>query len=1024
MKINKLYRLYILLCLTMLCFTGIVSAQSPGTEVRATIVDEQGNPLSDVEIYGSNDSSASTNDKGQFKINVLRDESFVIQKKGYESKLVGLSTTEANKITLLKSKFLASEDDEIDMGVTVRNRRDIVGSVSSMNTKDRLTYDNTQFVRDYITGLTVGVRGSSNIRGIGNALFVIDGVFGRDPNVLNMEEVEQITILKDANAVALYGSQGENGVIIINTKRGKINKREVNVNLRSGIRTAISYPNYLDAASFMVLRDEARINDGIDPTDGSLFRNSLNNPILNTRSGLSPVEFPDVDLYDFARDFTRTTNLISEFSGGNNKSQYYINVGWLNEQGWVDVNDDINEGRNRFNVRGNIDFKVNDWITSSIDAVAIINTTKSSRANLLNAATTFLPFDYAPLLPLNLIDYSNNPDLVTLLDGAVSYDGNLLGTSQTGASSPLALAIAGGTEDRVTRATQFNNAINFDLSAITDGLSAKTYVSFDFFDTYTREIRNQFRTYSPRWENNRIVAFDDGGVNEFVFGIDQRDLRLRNRSNGFVTRVGSYVSLDYKNTFGDHSINTTALGYYNSENRDGVLQTDRDAHLGFQATYDFKKKLYVDFSSAYTHSLKLPEGSRGGFSPTFGLAYILSEESFIKDVDFINYLKLKASGGIIKSDRLINGYYFYDENYSQGSSFGWADGLFSNRRQNISQAANSNMTFVERIDLNLGIESYLMDSLWLEANLFRTERDKLLTFLADQYPSYYNDFRPRDNFNANLYTGLELGLNYNKSFKDFSVAVGANLLYSQTEASKRSETNEFSYQNRQGLELTTIFGYEDLGFYQENDFISDADGSLILNSILPEPNLGTVVQPGDIRYADQNNDGIIDQNDQVALGQSANDLAYGINVNIKYKGLSLFVLARGESGGLGNKLTGFSNYYSPDGTDKYSEVVLNRWTPATANTATFPRLTSGQNRNNFRTSSFWLYDNSFFRIDRAQITYEFPNDVCDIIGVKDFSFNLQGSNLLELGENKDIRRLNIGGNPQARTYTFGLRASF
>ncbi len=124
------------------------------------------------------------------------------------------------------------------MGVATKDRRDIIGAVSSINTKDRLTYDNTQWVRDYINGLTLGVKGSDNVRGLGSAVFVIDGVFGRDPNILNMEEVEQITVLKDANAVALYGSQGRNGVIIINTKRGKINRKEINVNVRSGIRGA------------------------------------------------------------------------------------------------------------------------------------------------------------------------------------------------------------------------------------------------------------------------------------------------------------------------------------------------------------------------------------------------------------------------------------------------------------------------------------------------------------------------------------------------------------------------------------------------------------------------------------------------------------------------------------------------------------------------------------------------------------------------------------------------------------------
>nr|WP_319509518.1 SusC/RagA family TonB-linked outer membrane protein [uncultured Draconibacterium sp.] len=1016
MKINKLYKLFILVCFTMFSFCGMVTAQSAGTQVSATVIDQQGNPLNEVNIYGAEGSRASTNADGQFNITLLNDQAVVIEKKGYESLLLNLSDIAGTSdITLVKSDFLASEDDEINMGVATRDRRDMVGSVSSVNTKDRLSYDNTQFVRDYIAGLTTGVRGSSDIRGIGEALFVIDGVFGRDPNLLNMDEVEQITVLKDANAVALYGSQGRNGVIIINTKRGKTNKKEVKVNVRSGIKTALALPNYLDAATSMEFRNEAFTNDGIDPSVVGFSQEQ----IQNTRNGLNPIEYPDVDLYDFVQSYVNTHNVITEFSGGNDKSKYYVNVGWLYNEDWVDINEDINAGSNRFNVRGNIDFRVNDWITSSIDGVAILNYSKSPRANLLSAATTFIPYDYAPLLPVSSFDLENNPDLETVLAGATIFDGNLLGTAQQyGVDAPVAKSIAGGYQNQVSRVTQFNNAINFDLSRITEGLSAKTYLSFDFYDAYTTSISNEYRTYAPTWENGKITALQD-------FGQDRRDLSENVSSNGFTSRIGMYALVNYVKTFADdHSINSTFLGYYNQEKRDGAVQADKDSHLGLQVTYDFKKKLFVDFSGAYAHSLKLAEGNRGGFSPTVGLGYILSEESFLRDVDFINYLKLKASGGIIKSDRGISGYYLYDENYSDGASFTWGDGVYSNRKQKISQGANPDLGYEERIDLNIGFESYLMNSLWVEANYFRTELDKQLVFLADQYPSYYNTFRPYDNFNANLYTGFELGLNYKKTINDFSIGVGANVLYSQTEASKRSETNEFDYQNRQGLEVSSIFGYEDLGFYSESDFTADADGKLVLNDNLPVPNFGDV-QPGDIRYADQNGDNIIDQDDQVAIGQNASPWTYGVNLNLKYKGFNLFVLGTGQTGGSGNKLSStFNNYYTPNGTDKYSEEVSGRWTSETANTATFPRLSSGNNQNNFRTSSFWLYDNSFFRINRAQLTYEFTDTLCDKIGIEGLSVNVQGTNLFEVGENKDIRQLNIGGNPQARTYIAGVRVSF
>ncbi|MFD0835632.1 SusC/RagA family TonB-linked outer membrane protein [Mariniflexile aquimaris] len=1012
MKINKLYRLFTLLCLAVFCFGGIATAQTKGTEIKATVIDKEGNPLSGVTIFAPLGVQSTTDVNGQFQITVPNNEAVVIEKKGYESKFIDVFDINGD-ITLEKSPFLASEDDEIKMGIITKDRRDIIGAVSSINTKDRLTYDNTQWVRDYINGLTLGVRGSDNIRGLGSAVFVIDGVFGRDPNILNMEEVEQITVLKDANAVALYGSQGRNGVIIINTKRGKVNRKEVKVNVRSGVKVPMALPNYLGSAQYMELFNEAFFNDG-----GVLGNQPFSNEIIeNTKSGINKYKYPDVDFYsnDYIQSFVSNTSIITEFSGGGDKSQYYVNLGWNTEQDWVKTNPDANAGSNRFNVRGNIDFKVNDWITSSLDGIAIITSNKSALTNLLSAGTTFKPNSYSPLLPVNLVDTTGNPELAALLASAGKYGGMLLGsTQQFGNDAPIANIIAGGYQNNVFRATQFNNAINFDLSRITKGLSAKTYLSFDFYDSYRLFNQNDYRVYEPTWADDRIVGLTPYG------DPDLKDLTENVSSNGFISRLGFYGLVNYQNNITENSsINTTFLGYYNSQKSDGVIQTNIDSHLGFQITYDFKKKIFADFSGAYTHSIKLPEGNRNGLSPTLGLAYVLSEDSFLKDSKFVNYLKLKATGGIIKSDVGIDGYYLYDENYSQGSNFTWADGN-SNRKQNLSQGANPDMGFEERIDLNVGLETYLMNSLWLEFNYFNTELDKQLTFLNDKYPSYYNTFRPYDNFNKNLYTGFELGMNFNKTFNDFSVGIGANILYSQTEAVKRSETNEFDYQNRVGRELSTIFGLVDEGFYSQADF----DGNGNLNTGLPVPNFGAV-QPGDIKYRDQNGDSIIDNDDNVAIGQSSSPWTYGVNLNLKYKAFNLFILATGQTGGDGNKLSNsFNNYYGVNGNDKYSEVVLGRWTPATAATATFPRLSSQTNQNNFKTSTFWLYDTSFFEISRAQLTYEFTDDLCNKIGLDDFSINLSGTNLFEVAKNKDIRQLTIGGTPQSRAYTLGLRMSF
>lgn len=1012
--------LFALFGLMLFSNCNVAMAQTDGIEVTSTVVDEQGNPVEGVDVFSSNGNKTSSDVNGQFKITLRENESVVLEKKGYISAIITMSDLIGN-ITMKKSSFLASKDDELKMGVATKHKRNIVGSVSSINTKDRLTYDNTQYVRDYINGLQLGVRGSDNIRGIGNAVFVIDGVIGRDPNILNMEEVEQITVLKDANSVALYGSQARNGVIVINTKRGKANKKEVNVNIRSGIRTPIALPNYLGSAAYMQLFNEARNNDGLD----NFYTPSL---IQEFRTSSNTYKYPDVDLYskEYVQRLVNFSNIITEFSGGNEKNQYYVNMGWNREEAWVDINEDINSGTNRFNVRGNLDFKINDWITSSLDGIAVVSTTKGSRANLLSAGTTLKPNAYSPFLPVDLID-TIDPTIAGQLLAANTFNGSLLGsTQQFGSDAPIALAIAGGYRNTVFRSTQFNNTINFDLDKIAKGLSAKTYLSFDFFDSYNLIVANQFKTYEPIWDGDRITSLTD-------FGIDLKDQEQNASTNGFLSRFGVYGLINYDTTFAkDHSLNTTLLGFYNSQRRNDVIQTDVDAHLGFQMAYDFKKKLFFDFTGTYINSIKLPKENRGAFSPTAGIAYIVSEESFLKNNNVINFLKLKASGGILKSDQGItalnaggavnndaSAYHLYDVNYAFGNNVGWADGN-TNRRIDISQGENHDLTFEERIDLNLGFETYLMNSLWIEANYFKTELDKQITFLQDQYPSFYDVFRPYNNFNKNLYTGFEIGMNFNKTYKDLSITLGANVLYSQTERSVRSELFTEDYLQTQGKEISTIFGLVDQGFYTQSDF--DTNGNL--NAGLPVPQFGNV-QPGDIKYQDQNGDNIINNDDRRAIGQSSSPWNYALNLNLSYKSFNLFVLGIGQSGANGNKLSSsYNDYYSVDGNDKYSEVVLGRWTPETASSATYPRLSSQTNQNNFRQSTFWLFDTSYFSINRAQLTYEFEDSYCKNLGIEDLSLNISGTNLFEIGKNRNVRQLRIGTTPLARTFTFGIRASF
>ncbi|MGB5943787.1 MAG: SusC/RagA family TonB-linked outer membrane protein [Leeuwenhoekiella sp.] len=1009
-KVGKLW--FISLIILFYSVNTTVAQEESRLEVSATIIGQNGEPLEGVTIRTASGEVVSTGAGGEFILtDIAPDSMVVIQKEGYAEQIVNVSDL-TGPITLQSLPYLATEDDIIDLGIKELTKREITGAVTTINTQDRMVFDNTQFIRDYIGGLIPGVQGSGNIRGLGNALFVIDGVFGRDPNALNMDEVESITVLRDANSVALYGSQARNGVIVINTKRGLVNDKKVTVNFRSGIRRPISYPNYLGAFEYATLFNEARANDGLEP----VFTPEA---IEAYRTGSNSLEFPDINFYEdpgFLKSFITSTDAVAQFAGGNTNTQYYVNMGWNFDEALVAINPDANKGNTRFNVRANIDFKVNDWIDSSVDVVSVISSDKFANSNLLNFAPNFRPTDYAPLLPLSAITAEPDEELRGILAAANTFDGFLLGTRQEfGGNTPLGQLLAGGRSERLSRTSQFNNSINLDLSMIAEGLSAKTYLSFDFFDVSTEFLSNDFRTYEPTFENGEIVALTPFGNPDF------QDITENVRTNDFLSRLGFYGLINYKKSFDEHSFNTTLLGYVNSQQNEGIIQADNSAHAGLQVSYDFKKKLYVDLTGTYANSIRLAEGKRGGFSPTVGLAYIISEENFMQGANFLDYLKIKASGGLLKSDIGINQYFLYDRNFSAGPRFTWNDGN-NNSTQRISQGENLNLDFEERIDLNLGLETLLFNkSLWLEFNYFESDYSNQVTRLNQTFPSYYNDFRPYNNFNEDSNQGFEVGMDYTQRLgSDFSVSLGGNLLYQVTTTTKIDQVFEFDYQSRLNRPSDAIFGLVDDGFYSESDFESVDGGARRLNDNLAIPEFGAV-QPGDIKYLDLNDDGIINNDDQREIGRFGNPWNYGATFKANYKGITLFVLGTGSFGG---QQVRDGDYFWIDGNDTYSEVVLGRWTPETAATATYPRLSSQANDNNFRRSTFWLYENSFFQINRAQLTYSFDEALYSKFGMKNLSINIAGSNLLQIAENKEIRELRVGGNPQFRSFTFGLRTTF
>ena len=462
---------------------------------------------------------------------------------------------------------------------------------------------------------------------------------------------------------------------------------------------------------------------------------------------------------------------------------------------------------------------------------------------------------------------------------------------------------------------------------------------------------------------------------------------------------------------GIHHIKGSFLGYSSNFKQQGSYQGVKQANLGLQLSYIYDRKYMIDFSSAYVNSVKLPEGNKGAFSPSIGLAWMISSEDFMASAGNVDYLKLRLSGGILHTDLPIGGFYYYDNRYGGSGSYNWYEGARSRGGVISNYGSNPDLGFAKRQEVTFGFEGlFFQQVLGVEANVFHNVYSDLVTRPNTAYPGFFNDFIPWENFNADKYQGAELGLTYNKSFGDFGVFIGANALYVTSERTKVDEFYDNDYQYRQGQPRDASFGLEAIGLFSDQ---ADIDAS-------PIQAFGDV-RPGDIKYKDQNGDGIVDSNDEVYLRRWQAPLSGGLQLQLSYRNVSLYVLGEGR---MGSETFREGNYYWADGNKKYSDVVLGSWTETNSATATYPRLSSVTNSNNNRRSSYWLYSNDYFQVRRIQLTYSLPESVVRSLSMRDMSIFVDASNLTQFAPNKDIRDLSTSGEPNYKTFSLGLKANF
>ena len=909
-----------------------------------------------------------------------------------------------------EKEYTDSVASQVNVAFRTVNEADLMGGVSTVNMIEQAKKDYTTYSLDGMDALVGGYNGQ--LWNQGEALVLVDGVPRDATNVLPTE-IEQITFLKAASAVVLYGSRAAKGVILITTKHGRNDGLNVSVRGNASLYVPKSYPKYLGSAAYMELYNEALQNDG----KAAVYSED---DIYHYASNENPYRYPNINFFDsqYIKKTYQRYDGTAEFSGGGRLAHFYANIGLSNVGSLMNFGEGKDNHTTRLNVRGNIDLRLNDWIDGYVNANATFYDARNDKSNFWSESATMRPTSQYPLVPFIPISYVEEADAVTLKtiqNSNYIIDGKyFLGGTQSQQTNPFAAMYAAGYNKYTSRQMQFDMGMNFDLNSLVKGLKLKTKFAVDYHTQYNTSINNDYAVYEAKWNN---YCGEDLITSITKYGTDKRTGTQNLSDSHDKQLILMQAQLDYDRSFGDHNLNATLLAHGYQISEDGKYHRTSNANLGLQLAYNYAHTYYADLSMAAIHSAKLAEGHREAISPVVSLGWRLKNESFLRNVKAVDDLKLTASYGIINQDLDIEKYYMYDYVFTAtGTWWGWNEVANSMQTSDSQQGSNYNLGFIKRKEFRAGLTGSLWEgALKFDANFFTTSTNGLLTTASTIYPSYFQTYWPvstflaNTNYNNQRRTGVDLTLNVHQKFGEFDTNFGVSAMYYTSKNTKWDENVEYDWLKAEGQSIEAMRGYECLGFFKDADDV--ANSAKINNN----------TKPGDLKYKDQNGDGIIDSKDQVVIGKWTAPFQMGVHFTVKYKDFTLFAQGSGAFGGNGMKNNKYMWVY---GDGKYSEVVLNRWTPETASTATYPRLTTESGDLNFVASDFWKYSTSAFRLNKVQLTYDLPQSIfAGDSFVKGVSVYVSGSNLLTIAKERKYMELNVGTAPQTRMYNLGVKVN-
>ena len=998
-------------CLALVILVGVlpvytVLGQQEGA-IEGRVLNAEGNSVQKAVVTvkgedGETVMETATGEKGNFAVRAEEGQRLEVTAENYAAKTVSV-----------RDEMIVTLDDSsnvVPLGYGIeRNRDELTSAVDMASASDLsdapgMSMNVGNALYGQLPGLMVLQNGgepptnpSLFIRGRSTftnsqPLILVDG-FRRSLSSLALEEIQNVTVLKDAAALAKYGQQGANGVLLITTKRGNTDGLQVNASVNMGLTQPTALPDMVGARAYAQAVNEARANDGLAP------RYSPEDLQGFAAEGSSAL-YPNEDLYDeLLRDRGVRSKVNVSFQGGGDRARYFTMLNYVRDSGIfgpVNENEDYNTQLkySRFRVRTNLDVDITDNLLLQSDVAAnIVERNLPSGGGGGGAGQIFDALYTLPTAAYPLRTPSG------AFGGRSNYPQN-----------PMAVLTATGYGQPNSRQFFLTGRLRQDMSQFIDGLSAEVSVNYNNYGSF---YENQNRSFA--YESLNLVRNQDGEILDTTatpLG-EATDLSY---SSGFSNkRQFTHLrgKLQYAESFGAHALEAMAMFKQTSRAFDGRDAVNHRRNFFGNVHAGIANKYFVDVSASYGGNNRVPAGERYAFFPAVSASWMLSREGFMEDIGFLDRLQLQASWGIVGNDDLpVDNPY---ERYYDGA-VGYRFTNDNNFWQGMAEQHAPAVDFgIERSQkTNLGIDAAVLDKrLQLSTDFFYTRRSNILASGNGRYSFILGTFPP-DNTNGVVENrGMEAALRWQDQGEDWSYHVGGRFSFARNKIIEQNEIfRQEDYLKRTGEPVGQRFGLEALGFFEDQEEIANS----------PEQNFGEV-RPGDIKYKDQNGDGIINELDEVPMGYSSDypEMYFSSSFGASYKGLSVSALFQGTAN--------YTAYLNTPGVFRpmrnnntiSTHYYNRRWTPASAGSATYPRLSTEENSNNFRPNSVWLTDRSYVKLRSLKVAYSLPSSVVEPMKLDRLRIVLQGQNLFSIDDIPVLDPEHLSsGYPILRSYSAGV----